>query len=724
MKPTRKQKPTAKSGRILTALASPKLSPKTTVAGSAAQGVSGTAAPIKRGGWSIEFQKLAESPLFWAMLVLKLSLGAVLTSKFMSGLFVPFVNYFVVSGFKNPWAHSAALGIWNAFPYPPTMLVTLSFFRVLFSPLMDSSVQAVTALHLFAMRLPLFVADLSICVMLLRWFPFRSKRILLLYWASPITLYVCYWHGQLDIIPTALFLGSLFLIHEKKFDWAMVLFGVALASKSHLFFALPLLLIYQAHERGLKGAAQGVVLAGLAYALCLLPVIGDPAFRKMVFGSTEQMRLFALRIDFGGQGTSVLIAPLAVAVLLFRFAAYPKVNWDLFFAFIGILFGVFLLFIPPAPGYFLWSIPFVMYFLCRTPNKTHLALYGLYAFSYLFYQLHELNPFTQSAGTDALIANLSFTLMQASLAGMTLSMYLFGVRSNAVYDLRTNPVMIGLSGDSGSGKNRFVQLMSEVVGKERVTLTDGDDYHRWPRGHEMWKTLTHLDVRANDLYREHEHAISLARGGRVMRGVYDHDSGQFSENKPVDPNGVLFFAGLHSLSLKSMRNLYDLKIFLDPEEELRKQWKIERDCAQRGYTPKQVIDAMERRSGDAKKYVLPQKNLADVIVRFIGAGKEKLQLRVEALNSFNLTHLVHRLEQFAELKVEHDPFIDADWQQITVEGEITAEQVNFSARETIVNFSELTSRPEFRSGLDGCLQLIFLACLSEQLRWNNKQVAV
>ena len=57
------------------------------------------------------------------------------------------------------------------------------------------------------------------------------------------------------------------------------------------------------------------------------------------------------------------------------------------------------------------------------------------------------------------------------------------------------------------------------------------------------------------------------------------------------------------------------------------------------------------------------------------------------------------------------------------DGSITADQVNFSAREIILNFDELTLKPQFRDGLEGCLQLIVLTCLSEQLRWNNKQVA-
>ncbi len=667
--------------------------------------------------------------MFWAALALKLALGITLSSHFLSDLFVPFLNFFVESGFKNPWAYFGSINTWNAFPYPPIMLMVLTVPRYLLSFAISPGIYNVSAVHLFAMRLPLLAADLGLCLMLLRWFPTRTRRVLILYWASPISIYICYWHGQLDIIPTALFVASLHFIQDRRYQLGMILFGLGLATKSHLVFVLPFVGFYLWQTAGKWETTKALGAFALTYALCLLPVAFDPSFRRMVFGSAEQMRLFALQVGFGANRASILIAPLAIMTLFFRFTAYPKWNWDLFFSYLGVLFCVFVLLIPPAPGYFLWSFPFVIYFLCRNPRPSNLALFGAYSIAFLAHEVLGLY-WNDPANHSAMLAgNLTFTLMEASLAGITLHMYLFGIRSNSVYSLRTTPLMIGLAGDSGSGKDTFVNLLSDLMGRKRITVTNGDDYHRWPRGHQKWKVYTHLDVRANDIYREHEHAVTLASGGRVLRGEYDHGSGNFSDAKPVDPNSVLIFSGLHSLSLKSLRHLYDLKVFLDPDEKLRQYWKISRDCKERGYSAKQVKEAMARRRGDAEKYVLPQRNLADLIIRtsvLAGSDEEELgvslKIEISAQNSFNLTHVAERISQAPGLKVFHDPFQDADWQRLDVSGDVSSETLRLIALDVVANFNEIAPEAKFHEGLDGCLQLIFLCCLSDQLRWHNKEL--
>src|ERR1051325_4393470 len=184
--------------------------------------------------WNTQARAMLRSPVFWSAVVLKMTLGSLAASYFMRDLFVPFVNYFVTSGFSDPWSHFAALGRLNSFPYPPLMLYRLAVPRLLFSPVLAGGVDTVTPAHLFVMRLPLLVADFSIAIVLLRWFPGRLREVLLYYWWSPVAIYLCYWHGQLDVIPTAIFFWSLYLLRARRYMTGMALFGLALATKSHL----------------------------------------------------------------------------------------------------------------------------------------------------------------------------------------------------------------------------------------------------------------------------------------------------------------------------------------------------------------------------------------------------------------------------------------------------------------------------------------------------------
>ena len=68
----------------------------------------------------------------------------------------------------------------------------------------------------------------------------------------------------------------------------------------------------------------------------------------------------------------------------------------------------------------------------------------------------------------------------------------------------------------------------------------------WLHGHEMWQVYTHLDVRGSDLYQQHEDAVALSHGKSIVKGTYDHQSGQFSERQVLDPSEYVVFSGLHS----------------------------------------------------------------------------------------------------------------------------------------------------------------------------------
>jgi phosphoribulokinase len=59
-----------------------------------------------------------------------------------------------------------------------------------------------------------------------------------------------------------------------------------------------------------------------------------------------------------------------------------------------------------------------------------------------------------------------------------------------------------------------------------------------------------------------------------------------------------------------------VRVFLDPPEDLRRQWKVQRDCSRRGYTTDQVLAELDRREPDSEAYIRPQRHHADIVVSF------------------------------------------------------------------------------------------------------------
>lgn len=184
------------------------------------------------------------------------------------------------------------------------------------------------------------------------------------------------------------------------------------------------------------------------------------------------------------------------------------------------------------------------------------------------------------------------------------------------------PVLLGLAGDSASGKSTLTRGIEWILGPDRVTRICADDYHRHDRKRRAELGLTPLDPAANDIGLMERHVRRLAMGLTVVKPVYDHATGEFGEPERVEPRGIVILEGLLPFHTQALRDRLDVKVYLDPEEELRHRWKIERDCAVRGYLVEEVVSDLRRREAHAEAHVRPQRDVADLVVRFHQQGPD------------------------------------------------------------------------------------------------------
>src|SRR5712692_6869470 len=178
------------------------------------------------------------------------------------------------------------------------------------------------------------------------------------------------------------------------------------------------------------------------------------------------------------------------------------------------------------------------------------------------------------------------------------------------------PLIVAVCGDSGSGKTTLIDGMVQVFGQERVTHICLDDYHTLDRATRLRTGITALHPDTNNITLMTEHLHRLAHGEAVIKPVYDHRTGTFASPVEVLPADIIIVHGLHPLFTPELRNLAHVRIYLDPEIALLQQWKIMRDSTMRGYTVEQVRQQMAIRRRDSRLYIRPQKQYADIIIRF------------------------------------------------------------------------------------------------------------
>ena len=178
------------------------------------------------------------------------------------------------------------------------------------------------------------------------------------------------------------------------------------------------------------------------------------------------------------------------------------------------------------------------------------------------------------------------------------------------------PVLLAVAGDSAAGKTTLARGIEAVLGPDRVTRICTDDYHRYDRRARAELGITPLHPECNYLDIMEQHLRLLAEGEAILKPRYDHATGTFLPPVHVQPREFVVIEGLLPLHTRAMRDSLDVKVYLDPEEPLRRQWKVDRDCAKRGYTPAQVLEELDRREADTNAYIRPQRGEADIVVRF------------------------------------------------------------------------------------------------------------
>jgi phosphoribulokinase len=201
------------------------------------------------------------------------------------------------------------------------------------------------------------------------------------------------------------------------------------------------------------------------------------------------------------------------------------------------------------------------------------------------------------------------------------------------------PVVLGVVGDSGAGKTTLTRGLIRVMGDEQVVRINADDYHRYERVERHQLGITPLHPDANHLDVLTQHLWHLRRGEAVLKPLYDHRDGTLGRPEYLRSAHYLVVEGLLNFHTETLRTAHDVRVFLAPPEDLRRAWKLKRDCTRRGYTTDEVLRELDRRERDAGQYIRPQQAHADMVVTFWPSpSHDPAQLDAEVLLCDTLPH--------------------------------------------------------------------------------------
>lgn len=180
------------------------------------------------------------------------------------------------------------------------------------------------------------------------------------------------------------------------------------------------------------------------------------------------------------------------------------------------------------------------------------------------------------------------------------------------------PLLIGIAGGTGSGKSTVARKIAEGLPAESVSVIDHDSYYRdfADSSFEARSKLNydHPDALDNELLVEHLQA--LREGRAIDVPIYDFKSNaRLDERRRVVPTRIVIIEGILVFVEERVRRLFDVKIFVDTDADIRVFRRIRRDLEQRGRSFQQVREQYYATVRPMHlQFVEPSKRWADLIV--------------------------------------------------------------------------------------------------------------
>jgi phosphoribulokinase len=201
------------------------------------------------------------------------------------------------------------------------------------------------------------------------------------------------------------------------------------------------------------------------------------------------------------------------------------------------------------------------------------------------------------------------------------------------------PIMLGVVGDSAAGKTTITRGLVRLLGEQHVTHIAADDYHRYDRKQRAERGITPLNPDCNYIDIMEQHFQEVRAGHPILKPVYQHQDGSFAPPVYVTPRQFTVVEGLLAYHTQTLCDVFDIRVFLAPPEDLRLRWKVDRDCSRRGYTTDQVLEELDRREADSAGFIRPQERFADIVVSFMaGSGGDQGHLDAEVTLRQGLVH--------------------------------------------------------------------------------------
>ncbi len=179
-------------------------------------------------------------------------------------------------------------------------------------------------------------------------------------------------------------------------------------------------------------------------------------------------------------------------------------------------------------------------------------------------------------------------------------------------------ILIGVAGASGSGKTLVAKTIFDALGSKKVIAIQEDAYYKdlahLPLAERAKVNFDHPDAFDHDLLVEHLNR--LLDGEVIEHPIYDYTiHSRKAETRRVGPHQIIIFEGILILAIPEIRDLMDIKIYIDTDPDICLIRRLRRDIEERGRSITSVLNQYEKTVRPMYlRFVEPSKRYADIII--------------------------------------------------------------------------------------------------------------
>lgn len=208
---------------------------------------------------------------------------------------------------------------------------------------------------------------------------------------------------------------------------------------------------------------------------------------------------------------------------------------------------------------------------------------------------------------------------------------------------QTKPLIVGIAGGTGSGKTTLAQKITETLGDEQVALIDADSYYHdlshLPLHQRHQINFDHPDALDTPLLKEH--IETLKQGFPIKKHHYDFSTHtRTNRHITIHPKSIILVEGILIFALEAVSNLFNLKIFIEDDADIRLLRRILRDVKERGRSIEMITEQYLKNVRPMhEKFVEPSKRAADIVIHNCESVEKVINVLQEKLKGLKRVKL-------------------------------------------------------------------------------------